>query len=134
MDLGTARSVDQRFTHCAMGLLSLQSLAKVQRGNDYEDAGELRVLNEKNGSDHVHPRRPVRASTCISRKIYGCKMKALASPPLILFIVVAVARYIVTLVSFFRVSTQNCFCLAWRQVVHRIFGGVEKHAGLYVKY
>ena len=36
-------------------------------------------------------------------------MKALASPPLILFIVVAVARYIVPLVSFFRVSTQNCF-------------------------
>ena len=45
-----------------------------------------------------------------------------------LFIVVAVARYNVLLVSFFRVSTQNCFCLAcakqeyslrWRRVVHR---------------
>ena len=38
-------------------------------------------------------------------------MKALASPPVIakLFIVVAVARFIVPFVSFFRVSTQNCF-------------------------
>ena len=49
---------------------------------------------------------------CINGKIYGCKMKALASPPAILFIGVAVAIYIVPLVSFFRVSTQNCFCLA----------------------
>ena len=37
---------------------------------------------------------------CINGKIYGCKMKALASPPAILFIGVAVAIYIVPLVSF----------------------------------
>ena len=38
-------------------------------GNDHEDAGEVMVLNEENGSDHVHPRSLVRASTRISRKI-----------------------------------------------------------------
>ena len=44
MELGIARPADQRFIHCAMGLLSLR---KIKRGNDHEDAGEVRVLNEK---------------------------------------------------------------------------------------
>ena len=74
-------------------------------------------------------------------------MKALASPPVILLIVVAVARYMVPLVSFFRVSTQNCFCLAWGRLFtvnnlpqvkcnlyHPYSRCVEKHAGVYVKY
>ena len=83
----------------------------------------------KNRSNDVHAHSLVRASRCISRKIWSCKMKALAftACDCKLFIVVSVARYTVTLVSFFRVSTQNCFCLAcakqeqslpWRQVVH----------------
>ena len=33
----------------------------------------MKGAKRKNGSDHVHSRRLVRASTCISRKIYGCK-------------------------------------------------------------
>ena len=47
MELGTARSADKRFTHCAMGLLSLQKSLPESPGNDHEDAGEVRVLNEK---------------------------------------------------------------------------------------
>ena len=47
MELGTARSADKHFTHCAMGLLSLQKSLAESPGNDHEDAGEVRVLNEK---------------------------------------------------------------------------------------
>ena len=74
MELGTARSVDKRFTHCAMGLLSLQKSLAESPGNDHEDAGEVRELNENMAQTTC-----IRAATCISRKILGCKMKALAS-------------------------------------------------------
>ena len=47
MELGTARSADKRFTHCAMGLLSLQKSLAESPGNDHEDAGEVRVLTKK---------------------------------------------------------------------------------------
>ena len=47
MELGTARSADKRFTHCAMGLLSLQKSLAESPINDHEDAGEVRMLNEK---------------------------------------------------------------------------------------
>ena len=46
MEVGTAGSADKRFTHCAMGLLSLQKSFAESPGNDHEDAGEVRVLNE----------------------------------------------------------------------------------------
>ena len=89
-------------------------------------------------------------------------MKALASPPVILFIVVAVARYIVPSVSFFpvyRLKTVSVWHVRNRSnrfdggrlftvnngeqptssevyitYTTRVLGGVEKHAGVYVKY
>ena len=42
-----ARSADNRFTHCAMGLVSLQKSLAESPGKDHEDAGEVKVLNEK---------------------------------------------------------------------------------------
>ena len=47
MELGTAWSADKRFTHCAMGLVSLQKSLAESPGIDHDDASEVRVLNEK---------------------------------------------------------------------------------------